>query len=250
MYVASTVEAASARARSTSPSSRAVTAFSPDSSSRRCSASSSAVLRRSAFVSSHSTTRARSPRCASATVSATTATPSSIGTTAVTPGLGERRLVIDRGDRGAEPRRVQHNRRQHPWEAQVDRELGGAENLRDGVDAQPPLAPDQLVVGRVLRLRRHREPEAARPAPRARRSVACLPLAWRSNAVLDLDLIGGHLPRLGRRGHEPRPRLSGGQPVAHPEPLHRVRRARQLEGAAEVGIAVDVAVRARSRSRR
>ena len=30
------------------------------------------------------------------------------------PGLGQRRLVIDRGDRGAEPRRVQHHRRQHP----------------------------------------------------------------------------------------------------------------------------------------
>ena len=32
-------------------------------------------------------------------------------------GLGERRLVIYRGDRGAEPRRVQHDRGQHPWEA-------------------------------------------------------------------------------------------------------------------------------------
>ena len=33
------------------------------------------------------------------------------------PGLGQRRLVVDRGDRGAEPRRVEHDRGQHPGEA-------------------------------------------------------------------------------------------------------------------------------------
>jgi hypothetical protein len=37
------------------------------------------------FVSSHSTVSARKPRCASANVSPTTATPSSISTAAITP---------------------------------------------------------------------------------------------------------------------------------------------------------------------
>jgi len=62
-------------------------------------------------------------------------------------GLGDCRLVIDRGNRGAEPRWMQHDRRQHPREALIDREMGGTENLRHGVDSQPPFAPDQLVVG-------------------------------------------------------------------------------------------------------
>ena len=160
------------------------------------------------------------------------------------PGLGERRLVIDRGDRGAEPRRVQHHRRQHPGEAQVDRETGGAENLRYGVDPQPPFAPDQPVVGRILRL--HAIGDRKLLGPRRELGERRLPAARvAQNAVLDLDLIGGHVPRLGRRGHEARPRLSGGQPVPHPEPLHRVGRARELEGAAEVRVSVDVTVRPR-----
>ena len=44
------------------------------------------MLRRSAFRSSQSTRTARTPRCASSNVSPTTATPSSIGITALTPG--------------------------------------------------------------------------------------------------------------------------------------------------------------------
>ncbi len=74
------------------------TACSPDSSSRRCSASSSSELRRSAFVSSHSTTSARSPRCASATRLADDGDALVDRDDRDHPGLGERR-------RGRRPRR-------------------------------------------------------------------------------------------------------------------------------------------------
>ena len=58
--------------------------------------------------------------------------------------LGERRAVVDRGDRRAEPRRVEHDRGQHPGHAHVDRELGGAEDLGTRVDSQPSFGPIRL----------------------------------------------------------------------------------------------------------
>ena len=128
------------------------TARSPVSSSRRCSSRSSSELRRSVFVSSHSTVSARRPRCASANVSPTTATPSSISTTAITPGSAQGRLVVDRSNRRTEPGRVQHDSGHHPGEDRVDREPGPAEDLRGRVDTQPSRVPDERVVRRILEL--------------------------------------------------------------------------------------------------
>ncbi len=158
--------------------------------------------------------------------------------------FGERRLVIDRRDRGAEPRRVKHQRCQHLREAEIDRERGGTENLRDRIDPQPPIAADQPEVGRVLRL----DAVGHRKLLGARRELGeGLPAARMAQyAVLDLDLIGVHVPRVGGRGDEPRPGLGRGESVPPPDPLHRVGCARELERAAEVRVSVHVTIRPRS----
>ena len=140
---------------------------------------------------------------------------------------------------------MQHDRGQHPREADVDREMSGTENLRHGIDPQPPFAPDQLVVGGILWLDAIRNRKLL--GPRRQLSEGGLPaVAITQYAVLDLDLSGRYVPCLGRRGHESRPRLSRGQPIPHPVPLHRIGRARDLQGSAGVGISVNVAVRSRS----
>ena len=51
-----------------------------------------------------------------------------------TDGLGQCGLVIDARDRCAKAGRVEHHRRERPGKIGVDRVLGGAEDLRYGVD--------------------------------------------------------------------------------------------------------------------
>jgi hypothetical protein len=137
---------------------------------------------------------------------------------------------------------MQHHGGQHPGDAEVDSEMRSTENLRYRVDAQPPITPDQPEVGGVLRL----DPVGNREllGPRRQLGEGCLPaVRVTQDAVLDLDLGGGHLPRFRRRGHKSCPCLRSGQPVPHPIPLHRIGRAGELEAAAGGGVSVHVAVR-------
>ena len=162
---------------------------SPDSMSRRCSARSSSELRRSAWVSSHSTSRACRPRCASSKVSPTTATPSAIGTTATTPATCEGGAVVDVARDRAEPRWVEDDSGQQSRVRDVDRVLGLAEDLRGRIDAEAAFATDEPVVRPRLRLDPfgHRElPGPCRQLAEGGRPAGRMP----ENTGVDLDLAG------------------------------------------------------------
>src|SRR5437879_1155577 len=117
--------------------------------------------------------------------------------------------------------------------------LGRAEDLRYGVDPQPPLAPDQLVVGRVLGPDAMGNWKLLSPLRQlGERRLATARMT--NNAPVDLDFRGWYVPGFGRRGHEPRSCLSGRQPVPHPVALHRVGGPGDLHGATLVRVAVDV----------
>ena len=128
----------------------------------------------------------------------------------------------------------------------VDREAGGAENLRYGIDPQPPFAPDQLVLGAVLGLRALGDGQPLG----LRRQFARRSRAGRSRALrIPLSIVisaTGTFPRFRGGGRQSSPRLGGRQPVPPPEALHRIRRARDLEGATDVWVSVHVAARTRA----
>jgi hypothetical protein len=154
-------------------------------------------------------------------------------------GLGQRGLVVHRSDLGTEPWGVEHDCGQHPGGADVDREASRPEDLRHGVDAQPSFAPNQSVVGQALGLDtvRNRQLLGARGKLGERRLLAA---RVTHDASLELDLVGGHIPELCRRGREPRPGLRCHHAVANPESLRRVGAPGELERPPGVGIPVDI----------
>ena len=180
-------------------------------------------------VSSQSTRSARRPRWASSNVSPTTAMPSSIGITAVTPGSASAALSST--------------------EAAVAPNLGGCSTTAVSIPGRVTSIVNRvcprIFPGESTRSRPSRPDQPdTRPgsfgwtssgtgscSARAASSPkpARFPLGWRHHARLELDFSGGHAPRLGRGRGQPRPRLGGGQPVARPEPLVRVGRAGQLD---------------------
>ena len=158
-------------------------------------------------------------------------------------GLAQGGAVVDRGRLRAEPRRVEHDRREHPGRRDVDRELRLAEDLVGGIDAQTSLASDQLV--RRLRLRFHAVGNGELLGALGQFGKRGFPARWMADhARLHLDLLRWYLPLLGGGRNESGARLRGDQAEGAPVALRRVGRAGDLELPAELGVAVHVPVAA------
>src|SRR5205807_10669882 len=101
---------------------------------------------------------------------------------------------------------MEHNRREHVGQADLDRELGAAENLGGGIDTEPSLAPEHSVGAWVFRLDTIRNRHLFSDLPQLSK-IRTLSAGMRHDTRVEFHFRGWDTPRFCGGGNQAAPCL-------------------------------------------